>query len=270
MPPFDDKNPRYSSDSDTSNDSGIPDWFMNNYRDQDAAQHTDVPYMPTDITGGNKWIQPVNGCAMSPLSCVPSRRSPGAWRMVDFAKYGYPDVIQGWKIHVGCHPEDFIDFFVMMSRYLVRNDVAHKFLTFDSVNMPCGKEAGHDNGEGKSCVIYPSDPRALRLIVLSVEAIIRQENAAAIANCVRRGLPIKPKVRPFPGGVKGDLNVGTTGFVAVRYGAFSGRLATKKHPGGKGMLFDPFAKVEIPDPRNFRPYPEFAANLPHSVRAIVR
>ena len=270
MPGGNNQNSRYSSDSDSSSDSGLPAWFLNKYLDRDAATLTDEPYGPVDITGGNKWIQPINSVEMAPRSCVPSRRSPGAWRLVDFTRYGYPDVIQGWKMHIGCHPEDFRYFFAVMSRLLARKRIPHKFLTLDTVNMPCGKEQGSENGQGKSCVIYPSDPIHLREIALEVEGLIRYENAGAALECIRTGSPIRPVIRPYPGGVKADLKVGRTGFIGVRYGAFTGVLATKKYPGGKGMLYDPISKTEVPDPRNMRPYPEFASNIPSSIRALMR
>ena len=94
-----------------------------------------------------------------------------------------------------------------------------------------------------------------------LDQAIRQFNSA-----VQR--PIRGRashgLRPFPGGVKGDLALGSTGFVYCRYGAFQGALADK------GLIYDPVAQDTCPDPRFKKPYPDFIRRVPTEISAVQR
>jgi hypothetical protein len=64
-------------------------------------------------------------------------------------------------------------------------------------------------------------------------------------------------------GVKGDLALGTTGFVYCRYGGFQGQLADKER------LYNPDTKETIPDPRFLQPYPNFIKQVPDEIKKII-
>jgi len=255
-----------STDSDASSEGGFDfeNWFRNNHADANARWLADEPYGPMSLHKKDDWIEPMNAPPMNTRSVIPSKETPGRWAMIDLEVYGYAGNVQGWKLHVGCHPKDFRAFFKLMANYLMANQIAHKFLPFSSINHPTGRQVDGRQGEGKSCVIYPHDPRALRTIVLEVDALIRAENAAHQARQAALGQPTTAKIRPYPGGVRGDLAVGSTGFIGTRYGGFKGGLADK------GSRFNPFKKSIEADPRLTLPYPPFAANIPAEIRAILR
>ena len=175
--------------------------------------------------------------------------------------------VQGWKIHVCCHPEAVEGLFQALSRLL--SGVAHKFAPFPIYSQQrtgftayrqIGTQLG-DSAAGKACVIYPSTPTQIRDLVPRIDHAISQMNIA-LTRPVRgqRGQGI----RPFPGGVKGDLALGRLGFVYTRYGAFQGDLARSE------QVYDPIHHTTCADPRFSKPFPDFIKSVPAEIFAVRR
>ncbi|MBQ1543153.1 hypothetical protein C5708_06735 [Caulobacter sp. CCUG 60055] len=175
--------------------------------------------------------------------------------------------VQGWKLHVCVQPGEIEGLFVALSPLL--KTVAHKFAPVDTYNKQSAGYAayqlispGHGDGAaGKACVIYPNTPVELAGLVLQIDQAIRNLNAVLTRPIRGR---TSPGVRPFPGGVKGDLALGSTGFVYTRYGAFSGKLADQN------KVYDPIAKQACPDPRFVKPHPDFIKAIPAEIDAVRR
>lgn len=176
---------------------------------------------------------------------------------------------QGWKIHVCVHPEDIGELFQAIGPVLRQRGIAHKFMPFqDYSRLTTGSAAfarigtpAGESGAGKACVVYPDDPAHLRAIAMEIENAIAQANTMArrpIRGVTRQGM------RPFPGGVKGDLKIGRSGFVYCRYGGFQGGLADRNE------IYDPIADRVMPDPRFTKPYPDFIKSVPSEIMAIRR
>ena len=206
------------------------------------------------------WLMPANGGTMTKTSCFSKPKAPGQWFKTDLAPYGYPGSVQGWKMHVGCHPLDLISFFTTIAPVLNRHLIQHKFHSFATqYEHEVGYRVDYKQGEGKTCVIYPDDPKHLVEIVNLVEAEIVRANAKYMADTSGQ---VGPAFRPYPGGVPGTMNVGRTGFIGVRYGGFVGPLPDKSE------LYDIRALDVIPDPRGKTPYPSFITSVPAEIMAI--
>ncbi|WP_415920806.1 hypothetical protein [Tateyamaria sp. SN6-1] len=206
------------------------------------------------------WLIPANGGIMTKTSCFSKPRAPGQWYKTDLEPYGHAGSVQGWKMHVGCHPLDLISFFTTIAPLLNKHKIMHKFHSFAT---QYGHEVGHnvayEKGEGKTCVIYPDDPRHLVRIVNLVEAEIIRANARYMADTSGT---VGPAFRPYPGGVPGTMNVGRTGFIGVRYGGFVGPLPDHS------QLFDVRKLEVVRDPRGRNPYPDFITSVPTEILHI--
>ena len=206
------------------------------------------------------WLIPSNGGVMTKTSCFSKPKAPGQWYKTDLAMYGSPGSVQGWKMHVGCHPLDLISFFSTLAPVLNQNKIMHKFHSFATqYGHDVGHNVAYEQGEGKTCVIYPDDPKHLVRIVNLVEAEIIRANAKYMADTSGR---VGPAFRPYPGGVPGTMNVGRTGFIGVRYGGFVGPLADQS------KLYDVRALEVKNDPRGRTPYPDFITTVPTEIQHI--
>lgn len=176
---------------------------------------------------------------------------------------------QGWKIHVCVHPDNMLELYQTIGDLLRRRNAAHKFMPFqDYSRLTTGSAAfarigtpAGESGAGKACVVYPTDPVDLRNIATEIDNAITQANALArrpVRGAVAQGM------RPFPGGVKGDLKIGRSGFVYCRYGGFQGGLADRE------QIYDPVANQVIPDPRYTKAFPDFIRTIPSEIMAIRR
>ena len=166
--------------------------------------------------------------------------------------------IQGWKLHICIHPEDIEHLFKVVSPRLKHSRIFHKFCPFDSYEAAgYGMKAFYndDSAPGKACVVYPLAPKHLVKIITDLEGLI---TAARLNGTSGRTL------RPYPGGVRGDLLVGESRLMYIRYGGFWGPLADK------GMLYDPTSRGEVPDPRLTKPYPDFIGGLPVELKTLRR
>jgi hypothetical protein len=158
--------------------------------------------------------------------------------------------IQGWKLHICIHPDDVKELFELISPTLKNEQVFHKFYPFTAyAEAGYGRQAqlDYDAAPGKACVIYPLDPKHLAEIIKSLD----EEVIAARSNRADG-----ETLRPYPTGVTGDLALGRSGLMYVRYGGFSGPLAIAH------KLYDPLTGSEVPDPRHTRPFPDFIKALP--------
>jgi hypothetical protein len=176
-------------------------------------------------------------------------------KSIGLYKTGPGQNVQGWKIHVCAFPTDIEVLFKILSEYL--KPMAHKFAPFDvykeqRTGYAAYQLIGHEGGDsaaGKACVIYPSNPRDLAVVAKTIDQLIQRSGTG---------------IRPFPGGVKGDLALGSTGFVYCRYGAFWGKLATDN------LLYDPIEKKTCKDPRFTSPYPAFIKYIPNEINSVRR
>ena len=173
--------------------------------------------------------------------------------------------VQGWKIHVCVFPNAVENLFDAVADLLIIEKLTHKFFPFEPYKkQKTGYKAfqaiGTDKGDaaaGKACVIYPASPEVIAGIVPKIDRAIIVHNEANRHDKQRRCVP-------FPGGVKGDLALGRTGFVYCRYGAFSGHLADTS------QVYDSVSKTLCPDPRFTKPYPPFIREIPTEIRAVKR
>ena len=217
------------------------------------------------------WLLPAAGCEMNPYSTMPHPKTPGMWTLQKVPSKWYDQNIQGWKLHVCVHPDGQMALFHILSKLLCRLDVAHKFLPFEAaMRHETGVAAWnritpqHYDGEGKSCVIYPKHPRHLITLFHLVDGELRRFNAEVAAEAARNGRE-PDLLRPFPGGVKGDMQLGTSGFIYTRYGGFAGSMTMGKNKS----VWNPFTESYEKDPRYERPYPAFASNIPGGIRALM-
>jgi hypothetical protein len=168
---------------------------------------------------------------------------------------------QGWKLHICVQPAEIEGLFKLLSPMLQK--VAHKFAPFEvyatqrtgyAAYQLIGGSKG-DDAAGKACVIYPDTPGVIGEIVPKIDLAISTYNAKTER---------PQRIRPFPGGVKGDLALGVTGFIYTRYGAFSGKLADAKR------LYDPISGTTCADPRFDKPFPDFITAIPTEIEAVRR
>jgi hypothetical protein len=197
---------------------------------------------------------------MPSQSIFPDERGGPRWGVGDIpANFGggkRGKSVQGFKLHVCVHPEDFDGLFKLLSPLLRSGRLAHKFAPSDIYSK---QRIGHtafqligtkdgDSGAGKACVIYPSSPAVLRDVVRGLDGAIKMTSG----------------IRPFPGGVKGDYRVGSTGFIYCRYGAFQGELARAN------KIYDPIDNDTCFDPRFVSPLPSFFKCMPSEIRSVSR
>ena len=232
-------------------------------RDKTAAKLVETVYYSKSIFSKefeHDWLMPANGGVMTKTSCFSKPKAPGQWYKTDLAMYGHKGSVQGWKMHVGCHPQDLIAFFTTIAPVLNRHKIQHKFHSFATMyGHETGYRVDYKQGEGKTCVIYPDDPKHLVDIVNLVEAEIIRANARYMADTSGQ---VGPAFRPYPGGVPGTMIVGRTGFIGVRYGGFVGPL-----PDNSQLYNVRKFKVEA-DPRGQKPYPDFIKTVPFEILQI--
>ena len=232
-------------------------------RDKKAQELVQTVYYSRSIFSkeyANDWLMPANGGTMTKTSCFSKPTAPGQWYKTNLSAYGYEGSVQGWKMHVGCHPRDLITFFTTIAPVLNRHKIQHKFHSFATeFRHKVGYRVDYKEGEGKTCVIYPDDPTHLVQIVNLVEAEIIRANAQYMADTSGQ---VGPAFRPYPGGVPGTMNVGRTGFIGVRYGGFVGPLPDRSE------LYDVRKLEVIADPRGKTPYPSFITSVPAEIMLI--
>jgi len=228
---------------------------------------------PKGYFEGEGWWWWLDGASEMPTkSLFPDDNGGPGWRQGDIPdKFGggRGQTVQGWKIHVCVHPAEIEGLYLAVSELLKQNNLAHKFAPFEiysaqKTGIKAYKQIGTETGDsaaGKACVIYSKIPDDIRNIVPRLDQAIRQFNAQAKVPV--RGMASKG-IRPFPGGVKGDLALGTTGFVYCRYGAFQGSLARSN------QVFDPINKMCCPDPRFTKPFPDFIKIPPVELTEVRR
>ncbi|MEL6619266.1 MAG: hypothetical protein AAFP16_10350 [Pseudomonadota bacterium] len=218
------------------------------------------------------WIHPMWEHDISPLSVFPDARTPGAWKLGYIPNKRKGSEVQGWKIHVAVHPQDQQACFDVLSPLLIRLQAAHKFLPIPVANrhqtgLAAWQQitAESNDGEGKSCFVYPRDPGHLSTLVDEIEGAIRLHNATVQWHALHNHDPNPGYMRPFPGGTKGDLKIGKSGFVFTRYGGFRGEMTDPRYQ----KVYDPFADDYVNDPRYDKPFPAFASNIPGQIRALM-
>lgn len=210
------------------------------------------------------------GAVYTPTKSVfPDAKGGPGWAFGDIPSEfsGSKADAQGWKLHVCVQPGEIEGLFVAISPLL--RGFAHKFAPFDTYRTQVAGYAAHqligtkgsNDAAGKACAIYPSSPAQIPQIVSMIDQAIRNIN-------ILLAKPIEGKapecVRPYPGGVKGDLALGSTGFVYTRYGGFYGKLAKRKR------LYDPIGKTTCADPRFIKPYPDFIKAPPNEISGVRR
>jgi hypothetical protein len=231
--------------------------------------------VPDGYFESEKWWWWLDGASRMPAKSVfPDKTGGPGWTIGDIPDNfggGRGETVQGWKIHVCVHPADIEGLFVALSQLLMQNLLAHKFTPFEiysqqKIGYAAFQRIGTDQGDSaaaKACVIYPPTPTQLGEIVPKLDQAIRQINALARGGSPVHGKTLK-KMRPFPGGVKGDLPLGNTGFVYCRYGAFQGALARSN------QVYDPIRNNCCADPRFTRPFPDFVKVPPVELTEVRR
>jgi len=197
---------------------------------------------------------------MPERSIFPDKLGGSGWAFGDIPdKFGggkRGKSVQGFKLHICAHPESIQGLFDALHATLILYQLPHKFAPFQIFSQQqvghaafqlIGSDAG-DSAAGKACVVYPSNPTDLGLIVPVLDDVIRRS----------------PGIRPFPGGVKGDMALGKTGFIYCRYGAFQGDLARQY------LVYDPIAGNTCHDPRFIKPLPDFFKYAPGAILAVRR
>ena len=97
-------------------------------RDKKAEQLVQTVYYSRSIFSKeyeNDWLMPANGGVMTKTSCFSKPKAPGQWYKTNLNAYGHDGSVQGWKMHVGCHPRDLITFFTTIAPVLNRHKIQH-------------------------------------------------------------------------------------------------------------------------------------------------
>jgi len=149
---------------------------------------------------------------------------------------------QGWKLHISVHPEEVTKFNDVVLPLLQKLRVCHKYYPQTAYKQMNWRPEGEPkDGLGKAIAVYPDDPLALKKVVRFVEGYLIEN---------------KLTFRPFPGGIPGDLLVGKTGLMYIRYGGFAGVIADQK------KVYNPETKKKEKDPRFLKPFPTFVHCIP--------
>ena len=187
-----------------------------------------------------------------------TRRSPRTWdygtipRSAGGNRAG--DSIQGWKLHVGCAPDQIETLFRVTSPILT--NVSHKYCPFEEYQSQQIKfrDTSEMKGKapGKAIAIYPRDPRELATYVRLLDEAIETHNILSSS-----------QLTPYPGGIHGDLELGKTGMLGCRYGGFFGSLA-RSH-----MLYNPHNGRNVVDPRFTKFKPDFIRTIPAEISGLI-
>ncbi|MEL7163883.1 MAG: hypothetical protein AAGL96_00305 [Pseudomonadota bacterium] len=244
-----------------------------------ASDNTQTPDLSADYYRKDGWLNFVGDHDHPHLSIFPHPQTAGAWlRIAIPGKWGLN--VQGWKLHIGAHPDDQQTLFNVLAPVLKRERASHKFLPIDIAathNVGSGTTYNRNpqayNAEGKACVIYPMDPTDLVRLARIVSGAIAAHNARVTAmdadtKARDEGAPdgYKPAlIRPFPGKIPGELDLNISLYTFTRYGGFSGPM-TEEPSGAK--IFDPYTQGYIDDPRARTPYPAFSTDIPDQIRAV--
>lgn len=156
------------------------------------GDHVQMPAMPD--------VAAVGGEAAA-VRCDPRKRPTGS--------------LQGWKIHICGFRDAARVHFQATSQPLIDQIVAHEYFPFEEIaNLDIGDaEWDHldDREKSNSCVFYPKDEVQLNAIVTAVNEkimeVVRTSRAAGA----------HAQVKPFSGGVIGDINYGQSGFIFCSY-----------------------------------------------------
>ena len=227
------------------------------------------------------WLQPTNFPRMPEKSTFPHETRQGEWTLGDVPtkniEFGRERNIQGWKLHVSCHPEDFLILFDVLSPKLWELEIPHKFQRVCDVQAQQLGDAAYQAisptknlGDGKSCVVYPDDPSHLKRLAHWMLGLIQEHNAHAHRHMME--MRQKPGfgnyragniIREHPHGVKGDLRLAKYPYMFARYGGFCGSNADTKE------VYNPFDGFKEKDARFVTPFNDFAANIPHEIRSML-
>ena len=222
-------------------------------------------YVPADYSARDGWWHP-SGLEMGQDSIMPDPVTHGGWLRKRFEeRWMFDRHIQGWKVHLSVMPLECEPLFDLVSPILRQFKVYHKFLPFIKAwNHDTSRKnyeelsARKTQGEGKNCTIYPNDPEELEAIVFFLETRITAYRRKMKMYWSSKGRPGVHALMPFPGGTKGDMPIGSTGLVAVRYGCFQANTRRSK-------VYNPVTEHFEPDMRYKKPYPDFASNIPNEI-----
>lgn len=170
---------------------------------------------------------------------------------------GYARSVQGWKLHLTCHPGDIANLCAATSPVLRRLGVAHKYFPFPAF--------AQEAVGAKACTIYPSDPDHLAVTVRALRPILTKavKKAHRGARVVNSQISYSSgQLRSAEGGIPGDLRLGAQGFIFCRYGAFAGPLADTR------QIYDPVQDTAIADPRGAAYRPAFITAIPLAIYAL--
>ncbi|MEM6758344.1 MAG: hypothetical protein AAF601_02590 [Pseudomonadota bacterium] len=239
-----------------------------------ASDNTQTPDLSAEYYKKDGWLNFVGDANSPTLSIFHHPETPGMW-----VKKRAPDDhglnIQGWKLHIGAHPEDQQTVFNVLAPLLKQERAAHKFLPVD---IAAGHRVGSGTtynrnpsaykAEGKACVIYPMDPPDLVRLARIVGTAIEAYNARVFAMAARARAngddTYKPAlIRPFPGKIPGELQLTVSPYTYCRYGAFFGPKAEKE------KIFNPYTQGWIDDPRGRSPLPAYSNDIPGVIRAVL-
>lgn len=215
---------------------------------------------PNGYSQYKDWYIPTAPDLHYPTKSTFSTDEAGGWETGDtklYGQYEFERTIQGWKLHVCVRPDAVRSLFYALSPELAKLKAYHKFADFEKY------EANPETG--KACVVYPTDPQNLAVIVRRVEyvlATMQTLEARGMAAQEKRGIQPGAALQPLQGGVQGDLRVGQSGFVYCRYGGFLGELADKE------KIYNPETKKPEKDKRNDVPYPAFITSVPAEIQAL--
>ncbi len=165
-----------------------------------------------------------------------------------------PTVQQGWKLHVSARSETALKVASIVLPLLAHNNVAHKIVGSIAFLERLNSD---DIQRGKFITIYPeNDVQALQIARLLDKALTDNELTDKDFYCVRN-----------------DLQLGKTGGLSARYGAFSGQLLVVLDENGDPVMENGVQKM-ILDDRDAGYKPSFIRKKPFdellSVRLIRR
>ncbi|MBX3487772.1 MAG: hypothetical protein KF798_07720 [Candidatus Paracaedibacteraceae bacterium] len=161
-----------------------------------------------------------------------------------------PTLQQGWKLHVSAQSKTALKVASIVLPLLAQNNVAHKIVGSIAFLERLNSD---DVQRGKFITIYPEDDvQALQIARLLDKALTDNKLTDKDFYCVRN-----------------DLQLGKTGGLSARYGAFSGQLLVVLDENGDPVMENGVQKM-ILDDRNAGYKPSFIRKKPFAELLGVR
>lgn len=153
--------------------------------------------------------------------CIPRTPSGSHFAIIsgDNETGHYPE--SGWKLHVAANADNTQDIFKLVAPYLAQNNILAKAICCDRIYGPYTEERAGTQ-RGKFITIYPNQNEhgdnfsEMIRIAKDLDSIIKDANL--------------PPCTAFP---PSDAQLGTSGYLYLRYGSFIGYTMQTMHTNGK-------------------------------------